>query len=244
MSIPIKPIYLLADSQLLFWKPNGKTWLQTVRDQIDKDEPKAAYIGASNGDLPEFFSIFEGAMEQVGITDCRMIFSDYQTEDRTYLEDADLILLAGGDVGAGWRVIEQTGMSQDIIHKYYDNTLLMGISAGAVQLGLRGWSGEMPEEEDDTFETFKLIPYVLDAHDEANHWDRLKRMVRMSDSYVKGMGLPTGGGLVYHPDHTLEPIRHSITELARGEDELVQNLLFPPGDEPAGLDLESDSNDE
>lgn len=228
MTIPIKPIYLLADSQLLFWKPEGVPWLQTVRDQLDKDQPKAAYIGASNGDLPEFFSIFEGAMEQVGITDCRMIYADYQSEDRVFLKEADLILLAGGDVGQGWRVIEQTGMSQDIIHKYYDQTVLMGISAGAVQLGLRGWSGEMPEHEDDTFETFKLIPYVLDAHDEANHWERLKRLVGIADDFTRGLGLPTGGGMIYHPDHTLEPIRHALTEMSGSKEEVAQNLLFPP----------------
>ena len=231
MSFPIKPIYLLADSQLLFWSEDGALFLQRIRDDIDKENPKAAYIGASNGDQPEFFSIFEAAMESIGITDCRMIFSDYQSEDRDFLNEADIILLAGGDVAMGWRAFEQTGMGQDIIQRYYGSATLIGISAGAVHLGLKGWSGEMPEDEDDLFDTFKLIPFVLDAHDEANQWQRLRKLVSVSDEYIKGMGLPTGGGLVYHPDHTIQPIRHSIVEFYRQDEDVVQTLLFPGSEE-------------
>ena len=231
MSFPIKPIYLFADSQLLFWSEDGVPFLQRIRDDLDKDNPKAAYIGASNGDQVEFFSIFEAAMESIGITDCRMIFADYQSEDRDFLKEADIILLAGGDVAMGWRAFEQTGMGQDIIQKYYGSATLIGISAGAVQLGLKGWSAEEPEDEDDLFDTFKLIPFVLDAHDEAGQWQRLRWLVSNTDEYVKGMGLPTGGGIIYHPDHTIQPIRHSIVEFSRQEDEVVQTLLFPGSEE-------------
>ena len=231
MSIPVRSIYLLADSQLLFWNEDGKPFLQRVRDEIDSDDPKAAYIGASNGDQAEFFSLFEGAMDIIGISNCRMIYANYDEEDRKFLKEADLILLAGGDVTQGWRVIEQTGMSQDIIHKYYDNTVLIGISAGAVQLGLLGWEQDNPGD-DDLFDTFKLIPYAIDAHDEANGWRRLKAVITQSDSFVKGMGLPSGGGLVYHPDHTIEPIRYSITEFSRNGDDISSTLLLPPGPEP------------
>ncbi len=240
MSIPIKPIYLFSDSQLLFWSPDGRPFLAPIRDEIEKENPKAAYIGASNGDQPEFFSIFEGAMDLIGIKDCRMIFSDYQEEDQAFLKEADVILLAGGDVARGWRVIDQTDMGQDIIQKYYDNTVLIGISAGAIQLGLKGWESDPPEDEDDLFDTFKLIPYVLDAHDEANQWQRLKTVVSLSDSYTRGMGIPAGGGIIYHPDHTLEPVRQSITELAMKEDEVIQTLLFPPD----GSESEEEGEDE
>ena len=52
MQVPIKPIFLLADSQLLFWKENENLFLKTIREHIDNENPKAAYIGASNGDNP------------------------------------------------------------------------------------------------------------------------------------------------------------------------------------------------
>ncbi len=230
MSIPIQPIYLMADSQLLFWNtPNGP-FLKPLRDAIQKESPKAAYVGASNGDQTAYFSIFEGAMSAIGINDCRMIYSDYQKEDRDYLLQADIILLAGGDVVQGWRILDQTGMGQDIIQRYYDNAVLIGVSAGAVHLGLKGWESENPDD-DDLFDTFKLIPYAVDAHDEANGWRRLKAVVSASEPGVKGLGLPTGGGLIYYPDHGLEPVRHAITEFTLQEQDIRQSLLFPPNHE-------------
>ena len=223
---PIQPIYLFADSQLLFHRQDGAPFLQPIREMIDKAEPKAAYIGASNRDNPEFFSIFEAAMDTVGIDDCRMIYANYMDEDARYLKEADIILLAGGDVEVGWQALETTGMRQEIIQRYYGGALLMGVSAGAVQLGLRGWPGDNPSRQS-VFETFQLIPYVIDAHDEKNEWRRLKSIVAGADRPLKGLGIPTGGGLLYHPDHTMEPIRQTLVEFSLDGEEVVQTLLLP-----------------
>lgn len=224
MSFPINPIFLFSDSQLLFHtNEDGKGVLAEVTE--DLEAPKAAYIGASNGDDPMFFSIFEAAMDHLGITDRRMIYSAYDEEDQKYLQEADLILLAGGDVALGWESIKE--MQQDIIQRYYAGTVLCGVSAGAIHLGLGGSKKEMPEGHDDLIDTFKLIPFYMDAHDEDNGWERLKTIVAHTDANLKGLGIPKGGGLIYHPDHTLEPIRQSLVEFTLEEDQVVQNLLLP-----------------
>jgi len=228
MSFPIHSIYLFADSQLLFYQEDGEPFLQRIRRDLDKDEIKAAYNGASNDDNPDFFSIFEAAMENIGVSDCRMVYKEYGEEDATYLQEADIVLLAGGDVAKGWQAINAGGMRQDLIHRYYGGAVLIGISAGAVQLGLKGWKQEAVTETNDLFDCFQLIPFVLDAHDEANNWDRLKASLQHSSAEgLKGLGIPSGGGFVYHVDHTLEPIRHPLVEFAKGEDGLVQTLLLP-----------------
>jgi hypothetical protein len=55
----LKPLYLLADSQLLFWKRRDRLLLEAGLDAVARDAPlSAAYIGASNGDRPEFYGIF------------------------------------------------------------------------------------------------------------------------------------------------------------------------------------------
>src|ERR1700722_17803817 len=55
-----QPLYLLADSQLLFWKRQDRPLLDASLDGLARDTPvSAAYIGASNGDRPEFYGIFE-----------------------------------------------------------------------------------------------------------------------------------------------------------------------------------------
>src|SRR5215467_6241351 len=94
----IKPLYLLADSQLLFAKRNGTSLPARIRGDLQTDTPKAAYLGASNGDEPEFYSLFAHAMELMEIRNCRKIPAHLSREDTLFVEDADLILLAGGDV--------------------------------------------------------------------------------------------------------------------------------------------------
>src|ERR1041385_4572614 len=132
----IKPLYLLADSQLFFWKSDSNSLTERVRADLDSSSPKAAYIGASNGDQPEFYSLFVAAMESMKISDCRLVPSQPSREDTAFLEEADLIVLSGGDVERGWRVFEQNGFKELLPRLRYDGAVLIGVSAGAVQLGL------------------------------------------------------------------------------------------------------------
>jgi len=47
---------------------------------------------------------------------------------------------------------------------------------------------------------------------------------------AKGFGIPSGGGALYHPDYSLEPVRHALTEMEVTENGLRQALLFPGGE--------------
>src|ERR1700741_520290 len=83
---PPQPLYLLADSQLLFWKRQDRLLLEAALDGLAGAIPlNAAYIGASNGDRPEFYEIFEAAMDAIGITDRRMIDSSCGPDHRAFL---------------------------------------------------------------------------------------------------------------------------------------------------------------
>jgi cyanophycinase len=225
--LPLKPIYLFADSQLLFWK-NGEAqppFLASLRAFVPAERPKAAYLGASNGDNPDYYAIFEAAMAGIGIEECRMIRSEAAPEDRAFLEQADIILLAGGDVEKGWVVFKETGLKETIVKRYYDGAVLIGISAGAVQLGLFGWP-ETFTSATDLFETFKLLPFMISAHGEKQEWTQLKDAVRLMQGTIRGLGIPSGGGLIYYGDHTLEPIRHPLYEITWDKETLRQSLLF------------------
>lgn len=222
----IKPIFLLADSQLLFWRQETTPFLARVREMLEEDAtgdpPKAAYLGASNGDAPEFFDLFVSAMHGIGVRICRLIPSEPQPVDFEFLAEADLILLAGGDTLRGWRVFEQTGIKDRLVERYYGGALLLGVSAGAVQLGLKGWD----EEGEKLFDTLRLVPFVVDVHDEPS-WARLHRAVPRAGEHVRGYGIPTGGGALYHPDYSVEPVRHPLVEVTAGEEGTQQALLLP-----------------
>ena len=205
----LKPIFLLADSQLLFWRENGRLLIERVVEAGTRDRLKAAYVGASNGDHPDFYAIFVSAMEGVGIFDCRMIPSVLSEVDMAFLNDADIILLAGGDVETGWRVFLNNGLSKHIVRRYFEGASLIGISAGAVQLGLAGLAAD-----GSLIETFKLVPFIIGAHEESNNWKTTKELLRLSETNTRAIGLPSGGGAIYHPDHTVEPLRHPLVELS------------------------------
>jgi peptidase E len=231
MASTIKPIFLLADSQLLFWHEEEGSVLARAHKLIEEEEPgkiiRAAYVGASNGDAPEFYELFVAAMDTVGIRDTRLFPAEPSTEDQEFLDQADLILLAGGDVDRGWEAFQKNGLQQKLVERYYNGALLVGVSAGAVQLGLKGWS-----EADGavrTFDTFRLVPFVIDAHDEPG-WTFLHHVLPKAGEHARGFGIPTGGGAVYHPDYSVEPIRHPLTEVSLTEEGTVRQALLFPGE--------------
>ncbi|MGE5193917.1 MAG: Type 1 glutamine amidotransferase-like domain-containing protein, partial [Deltaproteobacteria bacterium] len=209
----MQPLYLLADSQLLFWKRRNRLLLEEALDGLARDTPlRAAYIGASNGDRPEFYGIFEAAMDAVGITDRRMIDSSFGRDDRAFLERAYLVVLAGGDVRRGWNTFERTGMKDAILRRYAKGAVLVGISAGAVQLGRYGIVETPESRATGLIEMFKLVPLVIDTHDERADWARLSRTIHSLEGGATGLGIPSGGGVIVHPDMTLEPLRRPAHE--------------------------------
>jgi len=202
-------ILLLADSQLLFWREHGQLVLDRVVKDWRRDELKAAYIGASNGDHPDFYSIFVSAMEGAGVINCRMIPSRLSGDDLAFLNDANIILLAGGDTEIGWRIFLANGLNEHIVRRHSEGASLIGVSAGAVQLGLCCLAAD-----GSLIETFGLVPFIIGAHEEFDNWKTPKELLQLSGGGKPAIGLPAGGGAIYHPDHTLEPLRYPLLELS------------------------------
>lgn len=219
----IKPLYLLADSQLLFSRDNNSL-PGRLRADLNSDNPRAAYIGASNGDRPEFYDVFVAAMGSMGISNCRMAPTQLSQEDRAFLEQADLIVLAGGDAERGWRALEQNGVKDLILRIRYESCVLLGVSAGAVQLGL-GALSDAPRPQ--KLNMFGFAPFYVGAHEEQDDWWNLRALVNLSRSEARGVGLPAGGGAIFSPDATLEPIGQPLIELQKEEDKLTERLLMP-----------------
>jgi len=226
MAARLQPLYLLADSQLLFWKRQDRLLLEAALDGLARDTPlSAAYIGASNADRPEFYGIFAAAMDAIGITDSRMIDSSFGPGDRAFLERAQLIVLAGGDVRLGWNTFEKTGMKDVILGRYAQGAVLVGISAGAVQLGRYGIVETAESSVPELLDVFKLVPLVIDTHDERADWARLSRTIRLLDGAATGLGIPSGGGVIVHADNTIEPLRRPAHEFRFDGTRVTHSLL-------------------
>lgn len=222
----LQPLYLLADSQLLFWKRQDRLLLEAAVGELARGTPlSAAYIGASNGDRPEFYGIFEAAVDAIGITDRRMIDSSFGPDDRAFVERAQLIVLAGGDVRLGWNTFEETGMKDVILGRYAQGAVLVGISAGAVQLGRYGIVETPESPATELLDVFKLVPLVIDTHDERAEWARLSRAIHMLDGAATGLGIPSGGGIIVHADTTIEPLRRPAHQFRLEGGRLEHTLL-------------------
>jgi peptidase E len=219
----ITPLYLLADSQLLF-QAGENSLAGRIRASLPSSDPKAAYIGASNNDRAEFYDLFVAAMKLMGVSNCRMAPSQLADQDRNFFKEADLVLLAGGDVEHGWRAFERNGLKEVILRKRHEGCVLVGVSAGAVQLGL-GALTDAPQPK--KLDLFGFAPFYVGAHEENGEWWNLRALVNLSQSGVRGVGIPMGGGAVYWPDGTLEPIRRSLTELVKEGDQVSERMLIP-----------------
>jgi hypothetical protein len=219
-------LYLLADSQLLFWNDGTRPFLASMLEATAKPTPSVAYIGASNGDSPEAYSILVAALDQLEIGSPHWVRASFPAADRQALRTADVIVLAGGDVEAGWNVFTRSGMREEIESRYRAGAVLVGVSAGAVQIGthaaLTGDDGSFR-----LVETFGFVRAIVDAHDENNDWHRLASTIELLEGAATGIGIPRGSGLIAHSDGTLEPIRHAAYEFTSNQGKLCRGLLMP-----------------
>lgn len=219
------PLFLLADSQPLFWSEGGAAFIDRIAGHTGPDAPAAAYVGASNGDNPDFYSIFLAAMDRLGPSECRMVSADPPAGEMAFLARADVVLLAGGDVERGWRAFAHNGVRELVARRYAEGAVLVGVSAGAVQLGAAGWPEGRPEA---AFPTWGLAPFVVGAHDEEREWAELRAVVHARGAGARGLGIPRAGALVVHPDLTVEAVRHPAFEVRMEEDGEVRALIVPP----------------
>ena len=213
---PFAPLFLLADSRLLFPTSENPSLLDRVRRHLP-DDPSSAYLGAANGDDADAWALFEAAMDGAGIRRRRMVRSAFPDDDRAWLAEAELVVLAGGDPERGWRLFRQAGIDDVLRERYAAGAVLLGVSAGAVHLG---------------WDHLDLVPALVGAHEEREGWADLARRVRRSPTPVRGLGLPFGGGLVCHPDGTIEPLRLPVHELVPEGGDLRHGLLLPQGGRP------------
>ncbi len=219
----MKPSYLFADSTLLFRQPDGSLFLDNVVQSAGVERPSVAYIGASNGDNPIFYhDLFLPAFEQAKAGECRMIFAQPSPADRAFLERADIILLAGGSVEAGWRAFEKNGLRALIGRRYLEGAMLLGISAGAVQIG----RGGITDDESASLPTFGFLPSYIGVHEEGENWRSLRRALSFHAAPVLGVGIPANGAAIYSGGELL-PVRKPLFEIWIDDAGSREELLYP-----------------
>jgi hypothetical protein len=142
-------------------------------------------------------------------------------EDPAVVERADLVFVSGGDATLGAKVLARTGAGGWIRDASARGVPTLGVSAGAIVLG--AWWIDWPEDEDAPEDQAELVAcvgvlpgHVFDAHDEEDGWQELRvaqRLAARRGVHARFLGIPSGGGLVFLADGTMEVVESPPFEL-------------------------------
>jgi putative intracellular protease/amidase len=229
-----KPVWLLAGGPGSR-RRGGDPLLAQALSLAGRDSPSVAYVGAPSGDNRAFFIMIAALLKKAGAGEVTLVRLAGRKPDvgraRDALSRADVVVVTGGDVEEGMRALEATDTVGLLGELAAAGKPFIGVSAGSIMLA-RAWVRWRDPDDESTAETFPCLgiaPVVCDTHGEAEGWEELAAMVAISGEV--GHGIPTGAGLVAHPDGSLEAAGAPINRFERrgGRAVAVADLEPPLG---------------
>lgn len=210
----IKPVYLLAGG------PRSGVGRDPVLvraiESVGVERPAIAYVGAASGDSKPFFAMIAAYLNICGAGDVALAAMAGRRADlgktRALLEESDMILVSGGDVEEGMRLVEERGMLEPIRDLHRAGKPFLGISAGSIMLA-RQWVRWDDEDDDSSARLFPCLgiaDILCDTHGEGDDWEELRALLALCSDGAKGYGIPTGAGLVVAPDGSLEALGRPV----------------------------------
>ncbi|HEY2744182.1 MAG TPA: Type 1 glutamine amidotransferase-like domain-containing protein [Polyangia bacterium] len=179
--------------------------------------PSVAWIGAANGDSRTWFEraakvFHEKYRAEVQLA--RTVGDFDAAETRRIVESAQIIYLAGGDVGLLAERMRALGLDEIVRRRHAAGVLVVGVSAGAI--GLTRYWVRFPDEDDDDedarssaapslFACVGAIELAVDCHDEESDWEELRELLgawarHEPGARVEAYGIPSGGALLIDGD--------------------------------------------
>jgi len=208
-------IYLLAGGRSSLRK-HGDPLLTWVLASYGLPHPSIAYVGAASGDSQPFFLMISRYMRGCGaghVTLAPLAGKRVKLEKaRAILESADMVFISGGDVEAGMEVLEERQILPFLRELFQKGKPFFGTSAGSIMLGLQ-WVRWKDPDDDATaciLPCMGFAPIVCDTHGEAEEWEELRTLLRLSPEGTLGYGIPVGAGLCVHPDSKLEALNAPV----------------------------------
>ncbi len=204
-----KPVWLLAGGPGSH-RRGPDPLLQRALSLAGKPSPVVAYVGAPSGDNPAFFAMISGALRRAGAGEVTLVRLCGRKPDidraRDELARADLVFVTGGDVEEGMNVLEETGMTTLLGEIAAGGVPFLGVSAGSIMLA-RSWVRWRNPRDEASIELFPCLGIAdvwCDTHGEADGWEELAALARIVPEGSVSHGIPTGAGLVVHPDGRTE----------------------------------------
>jgi len=203
------PIYLLAGGRSSLLKHKDPL-LMRVLASCGLPHPSIAYVGAASGDNRPFFLMISRYLRACGTG--HVILAPLAgkrvkiEKTRAILESADIVFISGGDVEMGMKVLEERQILPFLRELFERGKPFFGTSAGSIMLAWH-WVHWKDPDDDATVSIFPCMgfaPIVCDTHGEAEGWEELRTLLRLSPEGALGYGIPAGAGLCVHPDGKIE----------------------------------------
>jgi len=216
----ILPIYLLAGG------PGAKRQspdpiLQMALRELGKTKPSVAYIGAAHGDSLMFYLFIKRLIVAAGAGKVELVplakKKSNIAEAQLIIQSSDCIFVSGGDVSEGMRVLTEKSVIPLIKKRYDEGALIIGVSAGSIMLAKQwiNWPDENDEASAELFPCMNLAPVLCDTHGEADKWNELHSLLRLTEGDQIGYGIPSGGALRISTDGTVEAVGLPLYRIER-----------------------------
>ena len=211
--------------------------LQQVIENCGKAHPGIAYLGSASGDNQGFFRMIAVLLNNAGAGDVLLAPSVGAKADmrkaRDILEDADVVLVSGGDVEEGMRVLGRQHLMPLLRARYDNGTVFVGLSAGSIILS-RQWVRWRDPDDDSTAEPFGCMgfaPVLCDTHGEGENWEELRALLRVGAPGEVGHGIPSGAGLCVTPKGRLFAMGEAVHRFTMREGTVTRIADLEVGDE-------------
>jgi len=188
----------------------GDPLLRQALLSVGRTAPTVAYVGAPSGDNRAFFVLIAAMLKKAGAGEVNLVRLAGRKPDvaraRDVLARADIVFMTGGDVEEGMRVLEATGTIALLRELAAGGVPFLGVSAGSIMLA-RSWVRWRDPHDEASVELFPCLGIAdvwCDTHGEADGWEELAALTRVAPQRSVSHGIPTGAGLVVHPDGGLE----------------------------------------
>jgi cyanophycinase-like exopeptidase len=201
------PLFLLAGRPKTM--PGGNRpdpLLQQVIEGCGRAYPGVAYLGSASADNRDFFGMISVWLKNAGAGDVLLAPTVGAKaglgKTRDILNHADAVLVSGGDVEAGMRVLGEKDLAPLLRTLYGHGTVFVGLSAGSIML-CRQWVRWRDANDDSTAEAFPclgLAPLLCDTHGEDDNWEELLALLRVAAPGSVGYGIPSGAALCVTPN--------------------------------------------
>ena len=230
------PLFLLAGRPKTMPKGNRPDpLLQQVIEGCGKAHPGVAYLGSASGDNRDFFRMISVLLRNAGAGDVLLAPTAGARVDlgktRDILENADAVLVSGGDVEAGMRVLGEKNLAPLLRARYDSGTVFVGLSAGSIML-CRQWVRWRDANDDSTAEAFPclgLAPLLCDTHGEAEHWEELRALLRVAPPGAVGYGIPSGACLCVTPNGRPSAMGEPVHRFTMHEGKVTRIPDLEPG---------------